>query len=98
MSREKNTVMIRSYFKIAWRNLMKHKLFSFINIFGLASAMTVCMLALIKIKDAFDYDKFHPNSNRTYRINSRESPFESQGTSSINILDLSIGLRIVGIK
>jgi len=60
--------MILYYFKIAWRNLTKHKLFSFINIFGLASGMTVCMLALIKIKDAYDYDTFHPHSNRTYRI------------------------------
>lgn len=60
--------MLKNYFKIAWRNLLKHKLFSFINIFGLASGMTVCMLALIKIKDAYDYDTFHPNSNRSYRI------------------------------
>src|SRR4051812_12191599 len=60
--------MFQNYFKIAWRNLTKHKLFSFINIFGLASGMTVCMLALIKIKDAYDYDTFHPKSNRSYRI------------------------------
>jgi putative ABC transport system permease protein len=60
--------MFKNYLKVAWRNLNKHKLFSFINIFGLASGMTVCMLALIKIKDAYDYDTFHPNSERTYRI------------------------------
>lgn len=60
--------MIRNYFKIAWRNLNRHKLFSLINIFGLASGMAVCMLALIKIKEAYDYDTFHPNSNRTYRV------------------------------
>src|SRR5678815_2793639 len=60
--------MIRNYFKTAWRNLRKHKLFSFINIFGLASGMVVCMMALIKIKEAYDYDSFHPNSNKTYRI------------------------------
>src|SRR4051812_35941466 len=60
--------MLKNYFKIAWRNLSRHKLFSFINIFGLASGMTVCMLALIKIKDAYDYDTFHPDSKKTYRI------------------------------
>jgi putative ABC transport system permease protein len=60
--------MIKNYFKTAWRNLSKHKLFSFINIFGLASGMTVCMLALIKIKEAYDYDNFHPDSNKSYRI------------------------------
>src|SRR5437868_5941533 len=45
--------MIKNYFKVAWRNLNKHKLLSFINIFGLASGMTMCMLALIKIKEAY---------------------------------------------
>ncbi len=60
--------MFKNYFKTAWRNLNKHKLFSFINIFGLASGMTVCMLALTKIKEAYDYDSFHPDSNRSYRI------------------------------
>src|SRR6476469_840294 len=60
--------MFKNYFKTAWRNLNKHKLFSFINSFGLASGMTVCMLALTKIKEAYDYDSFHPDSNRSYRI------------------------------
>lgn len=60
--------MFKNYFKTAWRNLAKHKLFSFINIFGLASGMAICMLALIKIKDAYDYDNFHPNSKNSYRI------------------------------
>lgn len=60
--------MLSNYLKIAWRNLWKHKLFSFINIFGLASGLTVCMLALAHIKGALDYDSFQPNANRTYRI------------------------------
>ncbi|MBO0937457.1 ABC transporter permease [Fibrella sp. HMF5335] len=60
--------MLTNYLKIAWRNLWKHKLFSFINIFGLASGMLVCLLAMIDIKGAFDYDSFHPNRARTYRI------------------------------
>src|SRR5215510_3387216 len=60
--------MLTHYFKIAWRILNKHRLFSFINVFGLASGMAVCMLALIKIKDAYDYDSFHPNAGRSFRI------------------------------
>lgn len=61
--------MLRNYFKVAWRNLVKHKLFSLINIFGLASGMTVCMLSLMQIKGAYDYDTFHPHADRSYRIN-----------------------------
>ncbi|WP_461064857.1 ABC transporter permease [Spirosoma horti] len=60
--------MLRNYLKTALRNLWKHKLFSFINVFGLASGMLVCLLAMIDIKGAFDYDSFHPNRDRTYRI------------------------------
>lgn len=60
--------MFRNYVVIAFRNLWKHKLFSFINVIGLASGIMVCLLALIDIKGAFDYNNFHPNSNRTYRI------------------------------
>ncbi len=60
--------MFRNHLKIAWRNLWKHKLFSFINIFGLASGLTVCLLAIAHIKGTFDYDSFHPNRARIYRI------------------------------
>ncbi|QDK77926.1 FtsX-like permease family protein [Spirosoma sp. KCTC 42546] len=60
--------MLKNYIKIAWRNLWKHKLFSFINIFGLASGLVVCFLSIAHIKGSFDYDNFHPNRDRTYRI------------------------------
>lgn len=60
--------MIKSYFKIAVRSLWKHKLFSFINIFGLAAGIMVCILALLDFKKAFEYDRFHPLPDRTYRI------------------------------
>ncbi|GAB3510357.1 ABC transporter permease [Spirosoma knui] len=60
--------MFKNYVKIAIRNLWKHRLFSFINVFGLASGLTVCFLAIAHIKGAFDYDNFHPNRDRTYRI------------------------------
>jgi putative ABC transport system permease protein len=60
--------MLQNYLKTALRNLWKHKLFSFINVFGLASGMLVCLLAMIDIKGAFDYDSFHPHADRTYRI------------------------------
>lgn len=65
--------MIRNYFKIALRNLERHKLFSFINIFGLALSMSICMMVMIRVKDELSYDKFHPQPGRTYRILSEVS-------------------------
>ncbi|GAB3643465.1 ABC transporter permease [Spirosoma arcticum] len=60
--------MLRNYLKIALRNLWKHKLFSVINVFGLASGLVVCFLAIAHVKGTLDYDNFHPNRDRIYRI------------------------------
>lgn len=60
--------MLRSYFTIALRNLWKHRLFTAINIFGLASGLTVCLLAITHIRTAFTYDTFHPHGERIYRV------------------------------
>lgn len=60
--------MIRNYLKIAFRNLARNKVFSFINIFGLGLSMSVCLLVIIHVKDQLSYDKFHPQPDRTYRI------------------------------
>lgn len=60
--------MFINYFKVALRNLRKHPSFSFINIFGLATSMSVCLLAIMLIKDAHSFDLFHPESEQTYRI------------------------------
>lgn len=63
--------MIYNYLLIALRSLLKNRLFSFINIFGLALSMSVCMLVITRIWDNFSYDEFHPYADRTYRIISR---------------------------
>lgn len=63
--------MFKNYVLIAWRSLLKNRLFSFINIFGLALSMSVCMIVLIRISDAFEYDNFHRNSENIYRVVSK---------------------------
>ncbi|MGC4101704.1 ABC transporter permease [Ferruginibacter sp.] len=60
--------MIKNYFKIAWRNLWKHKLFSFINIMSLGLAIPFALLALIQVINVYEYDSFHPYTDRTYRV------------------------------
>lgn len=60
--------MIQNYIKIALRNMQRYRTFSFLNIFGLALSMSVCLLILMLVKDAYSYDKFHPESHRIYRI------------------------------
>src|ERR1700750_191291 len=60
--------MIRNYLKIAWRNLMKNKAFSFINIIGLSTGLTCCMLVTVYLYNEISYDKYHKNSNTLYQL------------------------------
>lgn len=62
--------MLKNYILIAWRNLLKNKLFSFINIFGLALSVSVCMIVLVRIVEALEYDSFHPDHSLIFRITS----------------------------
>lgn len=61
--------MIRNYFKIAIRSLLRHKTFSFINIFGLAISMSICIVIIMMVADQMSYDRHITNSDRVYRIN-----------------------------
>ncbi|MDB5116586.1 MAG: hypothetical protein JWQ79_2078 [Mucilaginibacter sp.] len=58
--------MIRNYIKIAWRNLIRHKLYSFINIAGLATGLAVCMLIMLYVAHEMSYDRFHKNAGRIF--------------------------------
>jgi putative ABC transport system permease protein len=64
----KSSYMFSNYFKIAWRNLIKSKVFSFINIFGLTIGITVCMMIYLFIMSEFSVDSFHKNKDRVYRV------------------------------
>jgi putative ABC transport system permease protein len=60
--------MLKSYLTIAWRNMMKNKVFSFINIFGLAVGFTCCMLITLYLVNEVSYDKHYKNSDRLYQL------------------------------
>ena len=60
--------MIRNYFIIAWRNLSRNKIYSFINISGLAFGLASAMLIILYIKDEVSYDRFQKNLDNTYRV------------------------------
>lgn len=60
--------MFKNYFKIAWRNLVKNKAFSFINIIGLAVGMTSCLLIFLYVSFEISYDNFHTKADRIFRV------------------------------
>src|SRR3984885_15993631 len=60
--------MISNYLKVAWRNLMKSKSFSFINIFGITTGITVCMMIFLFVMNEFSVDSFHVKGKNIYRV------------------------------
>jgi putative ABC transport system permease protein len=64
--------MITNFLKIAFRNLLRSKGFSFINIVGLAVGMASAILILLWIQNELSFDKFYSKSDRIYRINNRD--------------------------
>src|SRR6266478_1485612 len=60
--------MIKNYFKIAFRNLLRNKAFSIINISGLAIGMGSAILILLWIQNEISYDRFHKNGDRLYEV------------------------------
>lgn len=80
--------MLRNYLTIAIRNLWKHKLFTGLNVFGLSLSMSICLVLILLVYDHFQYDKFHPDVENTYRITTfykgQEGTFdEGYATSSL---------------
>lgn len=60
--------MIKNYFKIAWRNILRHKGYSVINILGLAIGIAACLLILQYVSFELSYENFHTNKDRIYRV------------------------------
>ncbi len=60
--------MLSNYFTIAWRNLLKNKAFSTINIFGLAIGLSACLFIFQFVSFELSYDKFNSKLERTYRV------------------------------
>ncbi|HEY8659103.1 MAG TPA: ABC transporter permease [Hanamia sp.] len=79
--------MLKNHFKIAWRNLMKYKFISFINLFGLAVGITCCLLITTYILNELSYDRYNKNADNTYRIT--RSFNNEEGIVSLNLSTIS---------
>ncbi|HEX8040024.1 MAG TPA: ABC transporter permease, partial [Chryseosolibacter sp.] len=60
--------MFKNYYKIAWRNLVKKKAYSFINIFGLGLGIACCLLIFMFVQEELSYDNYHEKKDRIYRV------------------------------
>jgi putative ABC transport system permease protein len=63
-----SVVMLRNFFKTAWRSLLRHKITTVINVSGLALGITACLIIFLLLRFELSYDRFHPDKDRIYRI------------------------------
>lgn len=78
--------MYKNYYKIAWRNLVKKKAYSFINIFGLGLGIACCLLIFMYVQDELSYDNYHSKKDRIYRVtqsDSEDDPFWVWGNAPV---------------
>ncbi|HNC31847.1 MAG TPA: ABC transporter permease, partial [Cyclobacteriaceae bacterium] len=61
--------MLRNYLTVAFRNILKDKFYSLINVFGLTLGIASCIFIAIYINDELSYDRFNTKAERIYRIN-----------------------------
>lgn len=83
--------MLRNYFKLAYRNILKERFFSFVNIFGLALSMSLGMMLIVIIIDHQSYDQIHEKKAQIFRITSYNledsGPFNGYASSPLRIGD-----------
>jgi putative ABC transport system permease protein len=60
--------MIKNYFKTAWRNMMRNKTSSFINVSGLSIGIACVLMIVIYIQNELSYDKFHKDADRIFQV------------------------------
>ncbi len=65
--------MIKNYLLTAFRNVLRYKGFSLINILGLSLSMSVCMVIIVVIQDQYSYDTMHTKGDRIYRVQQVDS-------------------------
>ena len=85
--------MIKSYFKVAWRNLIKNKVYSLINIGGLAVGMGVAILIALWMRDELAYDRYHANYDRIAQVMQHQTFNGEVGTQTANPVHIAEEIR-----
>src|SRR6478752_8668250 len=89
--------MFKNYFKTAFRNLVRKKVYSFINIAGLSLGLACTMLIILYVKDEVSFDRFHKNVNNIYRIARKSNGNNLNGTTGF-LQGPRISQNVPGIK
>ena len=69
--------MLKNYFKIAWRNIVRQKAYSILNISGLSIGIACSILILLWVQNELSYDRFHPRADRIFRLTCSAGDFRA---------------------
>ncbi|WP_084165719.1 ABC transporter permease [Dyadobacter crusticola] len=72
-----NPAMLKNYFKIAWRNIVRQKAYSILNISGLSIGMACSILILLWVQNELSYDRFHAEADRLFRLTCNAGDFKA---------------------
>src|ERR1035438_4352085 len=81
--------MLKNYLKTAFRNLVKNKFYTLINIIGLAVGIATCLLILLYVMDEMSFDHYNTNASRIYRVNNEIKFGDNQ-------IDLAVAPALLG--
>ncbi|MBI3482069.1 MAG: ABC transporter permease, partial [Bacteroidetes bacterium] len=92
--------MLKNYFIVATRNIVKHKFFSIINVIGLAIGMSISLLLIAMLSFLWTYDNFHVNKDRIYRVitNADDKQTNREFASTPSVLADKLQNDITGIE
>ncbi|MFW5721181.1 MAG: ABC transporter permease, partial [Bacteroidota bacterium] len=101
--------MFGNYIRTAWRNIIREKGYTFINIAGLSIGIASCILILLFVNDELSYDRFHKNSESIYRVyiegqfgnNAVRSPYTSNilaQTMQEELADVELATRFIKVS
>jgi putative ABC transport system permease protein len=85
--------MLKSYFKMAWRNLLKHRSSAVINIGGLALGLTTSILVVLFVADEFGFDRFHRNIANLYLLMKNQQQADGVSTNRTSAGPIGGALR-----
>ena len=92
--------MLKNYFKVAWRNIVRHKIHAVLNVLGLSLGICGCLLIWLVTSFELSFDQFHPDKNRIFRVVT-EIQSKSQGIIHIPFIpdpaEVAIRLGVSGL-
>jgi predicted permease len=92
--------MLKNYFKIAWRNIIRDRQFTLLNLIGLATGLACALLIYLWVNDEMSYDKFHENSDRIYQLMETRNYPGHTGISdeSSGLLSETVATQMPGVE